>query len=71
VTEPNKRHECSSYGLVVNIDGERLSTDETNAFFIADGFPGGAAEAADFWPNGLPAGDLIHWQFTEEGLAKP
>lgn len=61
-TTPNKMHECSRATLRVEIDGERLSSDEVEALFFRDGFPGGSKEAAQFWRGRLPFfGHIYHW----------
>ena len=56
--------------LLIIIDGNLLSTDETEAFLFRDGFrtagfPSHAAEAFDFWKKRLPfRGQVIHWRYS-------
>jgi hypothetical protein len=63
-------HRCSNVsGLTVMIDGQRLGEDEKEALFVADGFPGGAVEAAQFWDKQLSQGPftgyMTHWDFEK------
>ncbi len=61
--------------LAVSINGQLLSTDETEAFLYRDGFRDKGGEtyeaihhAAEFWKKRLSTGafhgDLIHWEYS-------
>jgi hypothetical protein len=59
--------------LVIRIDENALSDDETEALLVRDGFRDGGgetypamAQAREFWGNRLPlTGTLIHWDHSQ------
>lgn len=62
--------ESQKYPLIIRIDDQPLSKDETEAFLFRDGFRSSehathSREAYLFWKKRLPfTGQIIHWRYS-------